>query len=189
MPQPTDTPAPTATPAPTIADGVYAVTIQGTANGNPVDLNATLVVFPGKASHPIDVCLFTGSTLADWAITTGVGAIGFASNSACSQSGSIAAAAAVDYAFLSADLNAGTVTVTADPTKCCSYNLSTNGFTVSSGLLATPYGIAQGTMSLQFSNASQNVSGSLNVGGCTVNPYCVAIPYDATISGQYYSAL
>jgi hypothetical protein len=176
-------------PAPAIAAGIYAVTINGTANDNPVDLNATLVVFPGQENHPIDVCLFTGNTLAAWAATTGVGAIGFASNSACSQSGSIAGAAGVDYTFLTADLNAGTVTVTADPTKCCSYNLSTNGFTVSSGLFAIPYGIAQGTLKLQFSNASQDVSGSLDIGGCTLNPYCVAIPYVATISGQFSSPL
>lgn len=157
-------------------------------NGNPVDLNATLGVFPGQYSHPIDVCLFTGSTLSDWAITGGVGAIGFTSNSACAQSGSIASMAAVDEASLTADLNAGTVTVTADPTKCCSYTQSAGGFTVSGGFLPTLYVIAQGQMSLQFSNASQDVSGSLNVGGCTI-PNCVAIPYDATISGHYYSAL
>jgi hypothetical protein len=149
------------------------VTINGTANGIPVILNATLAVFPGQANHPIDVCLFTGSTLASWAVTTGVGAIGFASNSPRSQSGSIGAAARVDYAFLTSLLAAGTVTVTADPTKCCSYNQSTNGFTVSSGILAIPYGIdgiAQGTMTLLFSNGSQDVLGSLNIGGCQLNP-------------------
>jgi hypothetical protein len=180
----TDTPVPAA-----VRIGVYNVTLQGTAGVTGFSMPAALAVIPGQYHHPIDICLGTGTVLSPQ-IAQAPGVIYYQSNSKCivvfGGGNGAGANAAYDDGFVTADLQSGAVTVSPDPTHCCSYNLSPNTFDISASLYTTNH-MARGSIQLQFQQDG-SVTGDINLAGCQVVPNCSdaeAVFYEASLSGSF----
>jgi hypothetical protein len=157
---------------------VYDVQLQGNVNGVPFSRTGGMAVGPtvtaatSNGVNPIDLCLGSGSPF----ITPELGAIWFSTNTVCVNS----SGARLDMAFVSADPQAGVVTIRPDPNTSAT---GANGFSQSSGLTGAVWQIFDGAMTVSFQGNGETVTGTIDFLG-TGAIFHSQNRYTATLTGQ-----